>query len=605
MCTIRLQPPASCRPSEPSDAIPIVGTVPDFRSSDAFRQALKAVELEHERQLEDLRSALSLTTLCQPALGVAKFSETQASRTHPVTEPTTDTRNISHVGGVNSEALDLAKEVLRDMTSKLRHPTVKLQKMGSETAYELAVNTQNEAKHHFELQAALGLVTRDESPNMSIASQQYLKYRPVKFIRSVTDHHLFHILCSVIILLNTVFLAKAADQAARESDPVSTSQSHLILSKCFSCWFLCEVVLRMFAYGKEYFSCGWNLFDLLVLSMDVAMIMMMFLSNNQSTGLATVLRSLRALRISKSLRILRLAHFVRELRMMVASIMSCGPPLVWSIVLFFFISFVFGVFLMVSVTSWVATSGPEAEHVTELRHWFGSLDKTLYTLFKSIFGGISWCEISDALLYVHWTNAVFFCFYVFFNAIAVMNIITGIFVDSAIRTAQNQHHEVLQQQMQDQKSQLGALRSIFLEADKDGSGFLTLNDFEEHLKHEAVRANYIALGIDADEAWGFFRLLDTDDSGSVCIEEFLAGCMRMKGDASALGLATLTHEHKRMARMWQLSRMETQEGFRKICAWQQDVLVLCSTLLGTDLQPPEVVSQADDNGAKCDGDGAQ
>ena len=50
-----------------------------------------------------------------------------------------------------------------------------------------------------------------------------------------------------------------------------------------------------------------------------------------------------------------------------------------------------------------------------------------------------------------------------------------------------------------------------------------------------MRVYFESLGLDVDDAWGFFKLLDSDGGGSVEIEEFFLGCLRFRGQARAHG----------------------------------------------------------------------
>ena len=43
-----------------------------------------------------------------------------------------------------------------------------------------------------------------------------------------------------------------------------------------------------------------------------------------------------------------------------------------------------------------------------------------------------------------------------------------------------------------------------------------------------------SLGISTDDVWTLFMLIDNDDSGMVDIEEFVSGCMQLRGPAKSL-----------------------------------------------------------------------
>merc|ERR1712080_448889 len=58
-----------------------------------------------------------------------------------------------------------------------------------------------------------------------------------------------------------------------------------------------------------------------------------------------------------------------------------------------------------------------------------------------------------------------------------------------------------------------------------------------------------SLDIDTHDAWTLFKLLDTDDSDSIDIEELVLGCLRLKGPARSMDMARLMYEHR-----WLMSR---------------------------------------------------
>merc|ERR1719364_90285 len=83
---------------------------------------------------------------------------------------------------------------------------------------------------------------------------------------------------------------------------------------------------------------------------------------------------------------------------------------------------------------------------------------------------------------------------------------------------------------------------------------MTWKTFQSQLDQPNMKAYFRAIDVDVSEAKGLFRLLDLDGSGFIDAEEFLSGCLRLRGPAKALDLALLMHEVRRM-----VSRIQEQK----------------------------------------------
>jgi len=115
-----------------------------------------------------------------------------------------------------------------------------------------------------------------------------------------------------------------------------------------------------------------------------------------------------------------------------------------------------------------------------------------------------------------------------------------------LSASKNDHDEVISEQMYSEDSALRGMQKIFKEADNDGSGEITEQEFLHHLDDPRLKAHLVSIGLDVHEAEGLFRLLDLDSSGAITIDEFLFGCMRLKGNAKAVDVQTLLYENKKM-----------------------------------------------------------
>merc|ERR1712113_480678 len=91
---------------------------------------------------------------------------------------------------------------------------------------------------------------------------------------------------------------------------------------------------------------------------------------------------------------------------------------------------------------------------------------------------------------------------------------------------------------------LEQMRDIFDEMDKDGTGNISQDEFEQSLADDKVIAYFNYLKLDVSEARQLFGLIDFDQSGEVSIEEFLQGCYRLQGESRSLDVKIMQYEVK-------------------------------------------------------------
>merc|ERR1712079_876567 len=135
------------------------------------------------------------------------------------------------------------------------------------------------------------------------------------------------------------------------------------------------------------------------------------------------------------------------------------------------IFYVFSVLFTQAVSDYVAKSDSEQRvDGRSLQPYWGSLFKSMFTLFQSIAGGISWKEAVSPLADI---NAFWvFCFVVFisFTIFAVLNVVTGVFCQSAIDSAQLDHESVINDHLKAAKLFGRRVGFLFDQLDTDDSG---------------------------------------------------------------------------------------------------------------------------------------
>jgi len=189
---------------------------------------------------------------------------------------------------------------------------------------------------------------------------------------------------------------------------------------------------------------------------------------------------------------------------------------------------------------WEAQREDEESH-RNLGIFYGDLGRSILTLFQSISGGLDWDDsVSPLIDYVSPWLALLFSLYIAFAVFALFNIVTGVFVESALATAKGDQDLLL----------MHNVRQLFNSADVDQNGNITWDEFQSSLENEQMIMYFQAIDLDISEAREIFKLIDIDDSGSIDPEEFLNGCFRLRGSAKAIDLAVLMHETKRMNKRW-------------------------------------------------------
>lgn len=247
-------------------------------------------------------------------------------------------------------------------------------------------------------------------------------------------------------------------------------------------------------------------------------------------------------------------HLFRELRVMIQSILRCLVPFCWACSLLLVIQWCFGTYFVHLAADYISDGlhsvGPvflEENSTVQLRTYYGSLWVALYTLFQSVTGGIDWGEGAEPLMAVGLHPIFLYIAYVALTMFAVLNVVTSVFVQNATKLALQDHDLVIQEQLNDRQAYIRAALGIFAEADSDGNGWITREQFERHLADPRVRAFFSCLELTGLEARRLFDMLDPDASGVVDAEQFVTGCMSLRGAAKTMDVAALAFEHRRLA----------------------------------------------------------
>lgn len=364
-------------------------------------------------------------------------------------------------------------------------------------------------------------------------------------VGQIVQHNAFDGTASLMIFVNSIFIAIETQWMATNLESPLFVQ---VMNYFCSLFFFVELIMRMMAYRIEFFtrpgSRGWNIFDLLLVLVSFVDLASLFFTRDPTVDVLQAVKILKMLRIA---RIFRVFRFSRELSLMALMIVDSMRSLMWAMMMLMLMIFVFAVWFTTNATFYLReyadSSSPTwyedlanstTQNVHDIKNNFGTLGATTYSLLRSMLGGINWGILCDMLLKMDTISPMLFIFYILFTMLAVLNIVTGVFVDNAGAAAKTQRDYIIEKEREVKETYIRELQNLFWQMDDDGSGTLTAEEMQQLVKDPSMAAYFTALGFEPHDCVRLFTLLDTDSSGTVDIEEFLDGCLRLKGFARSI-----------------------------------------------------------------------
>jgi len=260
-----------------------------------------------------------------------------------------------------------------------------------------------------------------------------------------------------------------------------------------------------------------------------------------------VLRVLRILRLVRILRVVRVLHLISELRAIVSSIVGSFRSLVWVVVLLLLMMYIVAVFFTQSITDHLVELKKTAEETNVpytlsaeekiLTTYFGGLARAILSLWQSMSGGMDWDMLAGPLFSkISFVTGFAFTAFIAFALLALMNVVTGVFVQTALLSARLEEDTFMQSQ----------IVSLFNIADRNNQAtVISWEEIMESLDDPKQAKEWKSIGVQAEDARYLFSLLDLAGTGTVAFEEFMGGCLRVSGDAKALDLLTVMQENRR------------------------------------------------------------
>merc|ERR1740121_1796193 len=186
----------------------------------------------------------------------------------------------------------------------------------------------------------------------------------------------------------------------------------------------------------------------------------------------------------------------------------------------------------------------EVSDYPEIETFFGSVQTCTLTLFMAVTGGEDWRRMYEVLEPVGALACFGFLCYVFIFSFSVLNVITAIFVEKAVKLAQPDADHQLIQSRKRQAADAKELQTLFRKADVDGSQTLSQGEFETFISQPDFKEFLQMRGIDIKEARTFFNMVSETigRDRELEVNHVVRCCLGIKGYATSIDLHILRYE---------------------------------------------------------------
>jgi len=163
-------------------------------------------------------------------------------------------------------------------------------------------------------------------------------------------------------------------------------------------------------------------------------------------------------------------------------------------------------------------------------------------------GGKNWGEVVRPLFEISSVYGALFLVFISMCYFGLLNVVTAIFVDSAMQSQQHYKDLMIQENALKKEVYSEHLKELFHKIDIDGSGCINGDEMEFVLSDQNLFEYLDSMDIFANDARTLFSLLDYQDRGVVNIDEFCEGCLRLKGEAKAFDIHFMIYNNERSQR---------------------------------------------------------
>jgi voltage-gated sodium channel len=304
--------------------------------------------------------------------------------------------------------------------------------------------------------------------------------------------------------------------------------------------FLIEISLRLYYQRRTFFTNvhqkNWNMADLFIVCVTLADTFV--LTPIGSQGGLRLVSMLRFLRLLRLIRLVRLLRLFKELWLVASGLFESSKTLCWVALMIIVFLYICAIFTTLVIGKNDALYDP---YFIESGGWdhefyFATVPRSMFTLFQVVTFE-SWAErVVRHVMQKQPAMVIFFAIFIAIASFGLLNIVVGVVVESTLSTSQKDENKIKRAQERDRNRVFDHLREIFETADEDGNGMLTLSEVQKAINKPEIYNKLKMIEFPVEDPKQVFMLLDYDNTCELSIDEFINGCIRMKGQAKSKDL---------------------------------------------------------------------
>eukprot|EP00929_Paragymnodinium_shiwhaense_P066062 TRINITY_DN330_c2_g1_i1.p1 TRINITY_DN330_c2_g1~~TRINITY_DN330_c2_g1_i1.p1 ORF type:complete len:1351 (+),score=248.97 TRINITY_DN330_c2_g1_i1:68-4120(+) len=356
----------------------------------------------------------------------------------------------------------------------------------------------------------------------------------------------------VVTFLNVVYIGV-------ETDLISQMPSEMpcIMDTSFLLLYLFELQQRWSKYDKmpqdeaeevrrPFFFAFWNAADFFLVCVGIVegwIIPLILALNNMyvhggmanSGWVVNLTSAMQSLRLLRLLRMMRFFRILRELLLLAQGIVGALKALTWATLLVFLTLYGCSIMTTLFIGRSDHIESKSEEERAIIAEWFGTVPASLFTLFQ-LMTLEGWNEVVRTTWKIAgvWTSCCFVVFVMFTNLV-LLNLVAGVILENVLAISRREEEKAVQKEEATKIHTIRMIHNLFDSVLGRGSaeGELTLYEFKKACNYPRVIKQLHSLAIAPHEAEELFYLMDNTKKGSINLDHFIEGCLRIRGAARA------------------------------------------------------------------------